>query len=238
MSSSEALELFDAALTIDEAVLVAARLDTAALEAQADAGLLPAVCRGLVRRTARRQAGEGDGPEPRLAGRLTALSPPERRHLLLDLIRSGVATVLGHRTADAVDPDISFKELGFDSLTAVELRNRLNAATGLRLPATSVFDHPTPLALTGHLLTELGTDGAALHAGQPLVLGDLDRVEAALSSLPHGVDRDLITRRLEALVSTWKERSAPATAVAVADRLRAATPDEVFEFIDNELGIS
>jgi acyl carrier protein len=238
MSSQQALELFDAVLTIDEALLVPARLDTVALKAQADAGLLPAICRGLLRRPVRRQAGDGNGSAPTLASRLAALSPPERRHRLLDLVRTGVATVLGHRTVDAVDPDVSFKKLGFDSLTAVELRNRLNAATGLRLPATSVFDHPTPLALTGHLMTELGTDGAALAAGDLPLLGELDRVEASLSALPDGVDRDMITSRLEALVSSWKERSTPATTVAVADRLHAATPDEVFEFVNNELGIS
>ncbi|WP_241678773.1 type I polyketide synthase [Streptomyces lasalocidi] len=156
------LQLFDAAQWHGEALLVPARLDQAALRAQAQAGRLPALLRGLVRAPARRTETVGGS----LADRLAAVEPSEWEGVTLDLVRAQVASVLGHASAEAVDPDRAFKELGFDSLAAVELRNRLTSATGLRLPTTLVFDHPNPLAVARYLIPAALPDSAPADTGR------------------------------------------------------------------------
>ncbi|MFJ9891313.1 SDR family NAD(P)-dependent oxidoreductase, partial [Streptomyces sp. NPDC091287] len=152
------LALFDEALTCDEPLLVPLRLDLPALRARAQSGTLPPLLRGLVRQRTRRAAA-GGRPAPAgsasLTERLTALDASERDRHLLALVRSEAAAVLGHGAADALAAERPFKDVGFDSLTAVELRNRLNSATGLRLPSSLIFDHPTPTALATHLRTGL-----------------------------------------------------------------------------------
>ena len=147
MSSQEALELFDAACLVDQALVVVSR---SSLDAVAEGGAVPPLLRGLVR-VKRGQSSE-DGAWTR---RLAAVADGERRDLLLELVLAEVATVLGHPSPEAVQAQRSFLELGFDSLAAVELRNRLDRATGLRLPATLVFDRPTPGELVDVLLVEL-----------------------------------------------------------------------------------
>ena len=143
LSSEEGLELFDRALGAGEALMLPVPLDLAALRAQARMGVLPALFAGLVRVPARRFGEQGASLARRLAGTPEA----EREGVVLELVRAQVATVLGHASPEAIDTQRTFKELGFDSLTAVELRNRLNAVTGLRLPATLVFDYPTTAAV-------------------------------------------------------------------------------------------
>src|SRR5439155_13094085 len=123
----EGVALFETALTTDAAFLLPVRLDFAALRARAKTGMLPPLMRGLVRAPARRAKAGGAA----LAKRLAEVPEDRRDAVVLELARSNVAAVLGHSSADAVDPEKSFQDLGFDSLASVELRNRLNQATGL-----------------------------------------------------------------------------------------------------------
>ncbi|MBU3868819.1 acyltransferase domain-containing protein [Streptomyces sp. 4503] len=166
---------------------------------------------------------------------LGSLAEDERVERLLALVRAHVAAVLHYPAPEAVEPDRPFKELGFDSIAAVELRNRLRAATGLSLPTTVVFDYPTPRALAGHLLAEV--DPGAAGAAHPLS-GHLDGLEAALAGLPTGDPRRAgLVNRLQALV--WKYTAAAQENDGPTDEedLTAATADEVFALIDRELGV-
>jgi acyl transferase domain-containing protein/NADPH:quinone reductase-like Zn-dependent oxidoreductase/acyl carrier protein len=183
LSAEEGLRLFDASLGLDEPVLVPVRLDTAALRERG--GQVPAVLRGLVRAPARRAARAAAEPEGALADRLAGVTAVERESVLLDLVRGQAATVL-HTDAREVPPDQAFKELGFDSLTSVELRNRLSSATGLRLPVGLLFDHPTPQALTGYLAGRLEPAAPAAGGGVPVAAAapGEEAVRAALASVP------------------------------------------------------
>ncbi|WP_461025290.1 type I polyketide synthase, partial [Streptomyces heilongjiangensis] len=258
MPSAEALALFDAAVTgdrADRAVLVPARFDTAAL--RTPDGDVPALLRSLVRpahagRTAAAGGTEGPAPADRLRDRLAGLDADARLEILADVVREHAAAVLGHAASDAVDPERGFLEMGFDSLTAVELRNRLNAATGLRLPATLLFDYPTPLGLARHLRTETAPGAAA--AVQP-VLAELDRLAGALTEITGDATvRTALADRLRGLL-TALDSAAPATGgarpadttpgapgtattAAVEERLDAASDDDLFDFIDQQFGTS
>ncbi|MEU8236607.1 type I polyketide synthase, partial [Actinoplanes sp. NPDC048967] len=150
LSPEEGTALFDAALGADAAVLVTARLDLAAM-----AGV------PLVRDLMPARRPDRGNAWPDLAGRLAVLAGDARRDLVLEVIRSHVAEVLSLRGPGAIEPGQAFKDVGFDSLTAVELRNRLVATTGVRLPVTLVFDHPTPAELAEHILGELAPGPAA-----------------------------------------------------------------------------
>ncbi|KJS57883.1 type I polyketide synthase, partial [Streptomyces rubellomurinus] len=162
LTAATALDLFDRALAAAEPLLAPVELDPAVLREQARAGLLPALLRGLVRVPARRSASGRT-----LALRLAEVPEAERLGAVLDLVRAQVASVLGHDSADEVDGDRAFKELGFDSVMAVELRNRLAQSTGVPLPATVVFDHPTPQAVARLLLAQAdGTTDTAAPVAQ------------------------------------------------------------------------
>jgi acyl transferase domain-containing protein/NADPH:quinone reductase-like Zn-dependent oxidoreductase/NADP-dependent 3-hydroxy acid dehydrogenase YdfG len=171
MPTDEGLALFDAALRLDHPGLVPARLDLAGLAA----GETPPLFLGLVKAPVRRAAQPVDHGS--LADRLAGLTEPERAAALLDLVRGHAAAILGRGSAADLDASRAFKEFGFDSLTAVELRNRLGKATGLRLPPTLIFDHPTPTQLARHLRAELLPDGAD-QTGQEAA------VRAAIASIP------------------------------------------------------
>jgi polyketide synthase 12 len=175
LTAEEGLALFDTALAMDEAALVPARVDYAALRAQAEAGQLPPLYQRLTRVTARREPAADGIP---LAERLASRSEAERRDLVLDLVVAQIAAVLGHASPSGISPTRAFTELGFDSLTAVELRNRLGAVSGLKLPTTLIFDYPTPDALADYLVAEVAPAEAA--GGDP----DEARFRQALESLP------------------------------------------------------
>ncbi|WP_143659642.1 beta-ketoacyl synthase N-terminal-like domain-containing protein, partial [Streptomyces sp. MP131-18] len=158
LTTAEGLALLDQALADLEPDPARAALLAARLAPGAAAPDLPALLRDRIPahapRRRRRRAADAPAADP-LRQRLAALAEPEQRHAVLTLVRENVAAVLGHASPDTVAAGRPFKDLGFDSLTAVELRNRLNTATGLRLPATLVFDHPTPEALAGLIRTRV-----------------------------------------------------------------------------------
>ncbi|MGW4081051.1 type I polyketide synthase, partial [Streptomyces asiaticus] len=155
ISSAQGLDLFDAALAADEPMVLATPLNLPALRDQAAAGTLPSILSGLITAPVRRAVGTGRTPAG-LRHRLASVPEAERQHQVMRLVQEHVAGVLGHASAESVDTSRTFQEIGFDSLTAVELRNRISAATGIRLPATAVFDHPTPRLLADRVLAEVG----------------------------------------------------------------------------------
>ncbi|MBT2386231.1 SDR family NAD(P)-dependent oxidoreductase [Streptomyces sp. ISL-11] len=169
LAAEEGLRLLDTARTLDDAVVAPVRLDLAAMRDRAGNGTVPALLRGLIRTPLRRTAEAAAAGEANAElRRLAALPPAERRDALVALVRTQVAAVLGHTAPDAIDAGRAFRELGFDSLAAMELRNRLGTAAGVRLPATVVFDHPTPAALASYLLEEVtGDSGATLVTTAP-----------------------------------------------------------------------
>jgi acyl carrier protein len=241
LTAQEGLALLDLALSRDGALVIPVRLDVAGIRARAArtgmAGV-PALLRGLVRqpgglpRPAAAALVVGDAADAlrqKLAGRPEA----ERIRMLLGLVRAHAAAVLGLTSAEAVEASRPFREFGFDSLTALELRNRLNAVTGLRLPATVVFSYPTSAALAGYL----GTRTVDSEADHLHVLKELDRLKSALSSVVHdSAGRVRIMTRLEAIVRGFRAGTAHGT--SAADELDTATDDEMFEFADRELGIA
>ncbi|MFV0494000.1 SDR family NAD(P)-dependent oxidoreductase, partial [Mycobacterium sp.] len=165
LSSQEALELFDTAMIVDEPFLAPARIDLAALRAHVASA--PPMFRDLVNAPIRRQVDESLAAaksKSALAHRLHGLPEAEQQAILVDLVRTHIATVLGNVAPESIDADKAFQELGFDSLTAVEMRNRLKAATGLSLSPTLIFDYPTPAGLASYMRTELA--GVPTEIGQ------------------------------------------------------------------------
>ncbi|WP_380852428.1 KR domain-containing protein [Sphaerisporangium dianthi] len=225
------LDLLDRGLGCAEPVLVPLHLDHGVLRAAATE--LPALLRGVVRVPLRRpDASSGDDLRRRLAG----ASREERGRVLLELVQTHVAAVLGHPSTSAVEPDRAFQELGFDSLAAVELRKRLTTATGARLAATLAFDHPTCRAVAGHVDDLIGTPETDLM--RP-VLGEFQRLEAALAAFtPVNGDFASVSARLEALLRKWNDAHGGALRVLAGHDYESATDDELFEVLDGELGVS
>jgi acyl transferase domain-containing protein len=238
LSDEQGLELFDTARGLDGSLFLPIRLDTTRLRAQAKAGMLPAVLRGLVRAPAHR-ASDTKGS---LSGQLAGVPESEWDAIVSELVRGHVAGVLGHASSAAIDPRRPFKEAGFDSLAAVELRNRLSQATGLKLPSTLVFDHPTPAAVADLVRSKVEQNGSS----RPAFDAQLDGLEAILASI---AGDEQARRRADARLRAFDAqiRSFLAGPVngdsADADRsteedLESVSDDELFEIIEKEFGAS
>lgn len=227
LSREQGLELFDESCACGRAVTMPLVLNRRELRVQARERRLPALLSGLIRVSASR-ASTGRGGASR--GRLSGIAEPERSRVVLELTLSQVAAVLGYDSPETIGPKQAFKELGLDSLAAVELRNRLNAETGLRLPPTLAFDHPTSAAVVERVLQELdrGVSPESVDA-------ELRELERRLSSIAaRGSAREQVTARLRALLSRLSAEQEED--VQEEQDLSAATAQEVFELIDRELG--
>jgi NAD(P)-dependent dehydrogenase (short-subunit alcohol dehydrogenase family)/acyl carrier protein len=233
LSLADGLRGFDTAFAAAQPALVTARIDVAALRSRTDE--VPALLRGMIpasRRITRSIAGgfDADGLKRQLAG----LDAANAERVLVDLVRTYAAGVLGHPSADDVQADQSFQELGFDSLSGVELRNQLNAATGLRLPATMVFDYPSAQAVAGHLRAELQGETEPANPA----LGEIDRLEAVLTGVPReSQDSELITSRLQLLLRRWMGAET-VRHESVENRIGSGSAEDVLAFIQNDLGIT
>ncbi|QFY11925.1 SDR family NAD(P)-dependent oxidoreductase [Nonomuraea phyllanthi] len=231
LSAEQGLELFDAALAAAEPVMVAARWNGAGLRTRAENGDLPPALRGLVR-VPRPAAGPASQAPATLGDRMSALTRPDALRLLTDTVQAHVAAVLAHGSTGDIDVDRPFNELGFDSLTAVELRNRLNTDTGLRLPATLVFDHPTVASLANHLFGALAPPEAAPEDTLRSALTRIDQVLEQANGEAAAI-RDRLVPILQSALT--RLGSAPATADGVMDKIDSASDEEIFALIDNEL---
>ena len=277
LSDDDGMALCEQALARGLPAMTAIRLNPSVLRR----GDVPSVLRGLVRPPVRRSARAagatdaagvlgiagpntgsrtedgGTGEAGALRQRLTGLAPEAQRGVLLESVRLTAAAVLGHGSVERIETERGFLDMGFDSLTAVELRNHLAAATGLRFPATLVFDHPTPDALAAFLQAECGlvgqdddsfASGGGSEGGGRLrpgsrraALAGIDSLESALSALSSD-DRGAVSTRLRGILLrlSGPENGAGADAEksAVAEKFESADDDEMFAFIDNELGLS
>ncbi|OLR93773.1 type I polyketide synthase [Actinokineospora bangkokensis] len=230
MPAAQCLRLFDRCHGSERALLVPAAL------ALTGDDLRP---HPLLRRLAPATPPTAQAPRPArvpLSEQVAGMGEDERRAHLLAVVRTEAAAVLGHRSPGDVAPRTGFAEQGFDSLTGVEFRNRLDALVGTPLTATLIYDHPTPEAVADHLAT---TTDPGSGAGP-----SIDDLEQRLDALvPSGADRDALAARLRGLLDRLgrAEQADPAPAEAeeaVGELLAEASDDEIFAFIDNELGTS
>ncbi|MEU8272191.1 SDR family NAD(P)-dependent oxidoreductase [Sphaerisporangium sp. NPDC049002] len=247
LTVEQGLELFDSALASPGPLVVAAKWDNTALRARAERGELPSVLRGMVRALRRAATATAAGAASTAAGsaglveRLAAMAEAEARGHLADLVRSHVAAVLAHGSVENVGVDRAFNELGFDSLTGVELRNRLNGDTGLRLPATLVFDHPNVTALTDYLFRTLAP---AAPSPEDTLRGAVERVESMLSGASEDAEairgklvaiaQSAVTRFGAGLITRFASGTSGASAAEdVVEKIDSASDEEIFALIDD-----
>ncbi|WP_416234544.1 type I polyketide synthase [Lentzea sp. NEAU-D7] len=228
ITSSEGMAMFDIAVGTANPVLLALKVDRATVRAHASDTSMSPLLRGLVGASGRVRARAATAQQScDLLRELAGLAPAQRDEFLLDLVRREAALVLGRTGADSVEPARGFSDLGFDSLTSVEFRNRLSAATGLRLSSTLVFDYPSPAALSAFLHTELAGD--AEPEGTALI-EQISRLEAMLAGTDPG-DTE-VDRRLQRLLSDWTAKRSDSS----GSDLDTATPDTILALIDHEFG--
>ncbi|ADP81114.1 type I polyketide synthase [Pseudofrankia inefficax] len=252
LPTAAGLAELDAALAGAAPVAVAARLDTPAGRPALPEplwDLIPVTPAGVNAPSPAGPAGAGDRPPAATAANGTALAErlrdrtaPEREALLMELVTTSAAAVLGHGPARALGPDRGFLDSGFDSLTSVEFRNVAAAATGLRLPTTLLFDHPTPRRLARHLAERLAPPEADPLAQVELLSAALARV--ATTAEPRV--RDAVRPLLRQLLTVWDmdrrpagppdHDNAPRPHRPAAD-LESADDDELFAALDEELGL-
>ncbi|MBB5937003.1 type I polyketide synthase [Streptomyces zagrosensis] len=231
LTAERGLALFDAALAAPHALLVPAMFNLARFRARAEDA--PALLRGLVgapvRRVAAQRVDTGAHTAESWMRQLAALPEDQRQSAVGDLVREVVAAVLGHTDSVAVDPDRSFKEIGFDSLAGVELRNRLHITTGVRLAPTATFEHPTPAALAAHLGQALAADEDASKGSVAAQLARLrPAVEAAASDL---AGYEQITDQLRTLLSAAHAVGMDAAAAEAGSE--PVTDEELFALFDH-----
>ena len=243
LSTPRALQLFDDAVLADRSVLVAARIDATGLSTS---GVVPPLLRDLATRPGRRLVVDADAAESRsgLAARLQGLSPEQRHSLLVELVCTNAATVLGRPSGD-IDADAAFQDLGFDSLTAVELRNRLKTATGLAFSPALIFDYPTPAALAEHVDGQLGSATITTDTpdNEPDRLARFERfndIARELQTLLEQADwtpddKTHFTTRIQTIL--FDLSAAPLTeSHPVDDDVATATESQLFALLDEDLG--
>jgi pimaricinolide synthase PimS1 len=229
LSESEGLGLFDLALTQDRSLVVPTGVDRSAMSGYARAGAVPAILRLLTRSGATngqvREAGA-------LTKRLASAPEQERQSILQEAVCAHAAFVLGYPTSEEVSPAQPFKDLGFDSLAAVELRNRLNLALGANLPVTLVFDYPTPGALAQYLSESFEPAGDGDGVGFD---AELDRLERLFASGVPTEQSPKLRQRLQAILDGLEEDGDRAPEADMAELARSTSAAEVFDFIEREL---
>jgi 5-hydroxydodecatetraenal polyketide synthase CpkA len=219
LSTSDALALFDASSATDEPVLAVTHLGATGED-------VPPLLRGLVTRRTPRKSTSAEPAQDDLATKLAALPETERDRVIADLVRGHVAAVLGHGDPSAIGSDRSFQDLGFDSLTALELRNGLNRDTGLRLPASLVFDHPTPASVAKRVRELVAVDEPTAGEQVTAQLGGLADAIRAAAADPESHAR--ITAELRALLDA-ADQVAGRQAEAELD---SASDEELFALIN------
>ncbi|AXG81918.1 SDR family NAD(P)-dependent oxidoreductase [Streptomyces paludis] len=238
LSMEQGMALFDVALAVDVPALVPMRLELSKLRMRSD---VPAVLRGLAGAGRRATASNAPADAATLESRLVGMAPDEGVRLVLGVVRTEAAAVLGHGSPTAIEQSREFRQLGFDSLTGVELRNRLTTATGRRLPSTLLFDYPTPLAVAEHLRDELAPSAGPEAAEHGMPWDELDRLEAAVAAVGSTAEHTALADRLDQLGRQLRQAATDAAGPKDeidADKINSVSVDELFTIIDGELGIS